>query len=142
MYKHILELLDMQYYRLSDIAILCYDNRTCDICKQILIGNGLRAVVRADPELDILDDQIKILTIHAAKGLEFPVVFLMGLTESILPRALREAESEDEEAQMEIERQRMLCYVGMTRAAEMLYLVTVRGQESRFVQELAGKIEA
>jgi len=47
---------------------------------------------------------------------------------------------EEEEKQLEIEKQRILCYVGMTRAAEELYLVTVEGKESRFVRELEGKV--
>jgi DNA helicase-2/ATP-dependent DNA helicase PcrA len=74
------------------------------------------------------------MTIHSAKGLEFPVVFLTSLNEEEFPRAER-AVQDEEEAQLEVERARMLCYGGMTRAAEMLYLVTVRGRESRFVRE-------
>ena len=93
-------------------------------------------------DFDILEEQIKVFTIHSAKGLEFPVIFLMGLVEGNLPYAIHQFGQDEEEAQLEIERERMLCYVGMTRAAERLYLVTVRGQESRFVRELAGKIEA
>ena len=139
--QRIFELLDTQLCRLSDIAILCYDNTFCEGCKQILVGNDLPAVLRTDKEFDILEEQIKVMTIHSAKGLEFPVVFLIGLTEGGLPRVVREAGQDEEEAQLEIERQRMLCYVGMTRAADLLYLVTVSGQESRFVSELAGKIE-
>ena len=138
-YRQILELLDTQTCRPSDIAVLCHTNRVCEQYKNILIGKGLRAVT--GPDFDILEEEIKVITIHSAKGLEFPVVFLMGLTEGNLPRAARQAGQDEEEAQLEIERERMLCYVGMTRAAEMLYLVTVRGQESRFLHELDGKIE-
>lgn len=141
-YQRILELLDTQQCRLSDIAILCHDNRSCQRCKDILVGYSLPAVLHTDSDFDILEEQIKIMTIHSAKGLEFPVVFLMGLNEGELPRVNGAAGLDEEEAQLEIERQRMLCYVGMTRAADMLYLVSVRGQESRFVRELAGKIEA
>jgi len=140
-YQQILELLNTQQCRLSDIAVLCPDNRMCQRCKDILVGNGLRAVLRSDREFNILEEQIKIMTIHSAKGLEFPVVFLTSLNEGEFPRAER-AVQDEEEAQLEVERARMLCYVGMTRAAEMLYLVTVRGRESRFVRELSAKIEA
>lgn len=139
-YRQILDLSSNQLCRLSDIALLCPDNACCESYKKILIGNGLPAVLRTDREFDILEDQVKVLTIHSSKGLEFPVVFLMGLNEGTLPRETREAGQDEEEAQLEIERQRMLCYVGMTRAADLLYLVTVRGRESRFVSELAGKI--
>ncbi len=143
-YQRILALLDTETCRLSDIALLCHDNKLCQSCKGILIDKGLRAVLHSDPDFDIFEEQIKIMTIHSAKGLEFPVVFLMGLIEGELPRARSGGLQllDTEEAQLEIERERMLCYVGMTRAADLLYLVTVRGQESRFVGELAGKIEA
>lgn len=139
-YQHILDLLSTQVCRLSDIALLCTDAQICEGYKQILVGNGLRAALRTDGDFDILEEQIKVMTIHSAKGLEFPVVFLMGLNEGILPHVVQHAGQDEEEAQLEIERQRMLCYVGMTRAADLLYLVTVAGRESRFVGELAGKI--
>ncbi|HEY1351899.1 MAG TPA: 3'-5' exonuclease [Ktedonobacteraceae bacterium] len=139
-YRQILELLDTETCRPADIAILCSSNKACAQYKGILAGHGLRAVLHTDQEFDILEEQIKVMTIHAAKGLEFPVVFLMGLTEGNLPRAAMQVGQDEEEALLEIERERMLCYVGITRAAEMLYLVTVRGRQSRFLHELAGKL--
>lgn len=77
----------------------------------------------------------------SAKGLEFPVVFLVGLNEGEFPRQPRGDVQDEEEVLLEVERARMLCYVGMTRAADRLFLVTVRGKESRFIRELDGKIE-
>jgi superfamily I DNA/RNA helicase len=90
----------------------------------------------------LLEERIKVLTIHSAKGLEFPVVFLLGLTEDELPwrRNPRFVDEDEEEAQLRIEGERKLCYVGMTRAAEALYLLTIRGNESRFLNELEGKV--
>ena len=90
----------------------------------------------------MLEERIKILTIHSAKGLEFPVVFLLGLTEEELPLmyGLKNTGEDAEEAQLYIEQERRLCYVGMTRAAEALYLLTVKGKESRFLKELEGKV--
>jgi DNA helicase II / ATP-dependent DNA helicase PcrA len=63
------------------------------------------------------DDVVTLMTLHAAKGLEFPVVFMVGMEESIFPhsRALYD--------QHEMEEERRLCYVGMTRAKEELYLL-------------------
>jgi DNA helicase-2/ATP-dependent DNA helicase PcrA len=81
-----------------------------------------------------------LLTLHAAKGLEFPVVFIVGMNEDILPhaRSLGDPEAMEEE--------RRLCYVGITRARDRLYLVhTFRhgtlGQEglcapSRFLRDI------
>ncbi|MGH2479488.1 MAG: 3'-5' exonuclease, partial [Ktedonobacteraceae bacterium] len=137
---HILKLIGEQY-RPSDIAVLCLENRVCERCKAILVGKGLRAALHSDADFDILEEQIKIMTIHSAKGLEFPVVFLVGLNEGEFPRQTRGDVQDEEEARLEIERARMLCYVGMTRAADRLFLVTVRGQESRFIREIYDKIE-
>ena len=138
--NRILDLVGSQAFRLSDVAVLCRTNNFCELCQQELNKSGLRAVLRKDGDFNILEEQIKVLTIHSAKGLEFPVVFLLGLTEGELPSIDRLHDLEEEEQQLEIETQRTICYVGMTRAAEELYLVTVEGRESRFVQELEGKV--
>src|SRR5207253_10736494 len=71
-------------------------------------------------ELDSTDfkgDAVTLMTLHSAKGLEFPVVFMIGLEESIFPhsRALYD--------QAEMEEERRLCYVGMTRARQELYMI-------------------
>lgn len=60
---------------------------------------------------------VTLMTLHAAKGLEFPVVFMSGLEETVLPhsRALYD--------QSEMEEERRLCYVGMTRARDELYML-------------------
>jgi ATP-dependent DNA helicase UvrD/PcrA len=65
---------------------------------------------------DFNGDAVTLMTLHASKGLEFPVVFITGLEETIFPhaRALYDA--------MEMEEERRLCYVGMTRAQQELYM--------------------
>ncbi|HAQ3028333.1 TPA: DNA helicase PcrA [Enterococcus faecium] len=84
--------------------------------------------------------QVTLMTLHAAKGLEFPVVFLIGLEEGVFPlsRALME--------ESELEEERRLAYVGITRAEEALYLTnafsrtlygrTQYNRPSRFVEEI------
>ncbi|HYM14777.1 MAG TPA: UvrD-helicase domain-containing protein [Dehalococcoidia bacterium] len=63
------------------------------------------------------DERVTLITLHSAKGLEYPVVFMTAMEEGILPHI----RSFDDAAQMEEERR--LCYVGMTRAKERLYLL-------------------
>ena len=138
--ERILDLVSDQAFRLSDFAVLCPTNQLCEQCQRELEHAGLRTVLHKDSDFDLLEERIKILTIHSAKGLEFPVVFLVGLMVGVLPSSQGLQHSEAEEAQLYIEQQRTLCYVGMTRAAEALYLLTVRGAESRFIKELTGKV--
>ncbi len=73
-------------------------------------------------DIDTLDesrDQVVMMTFHAAKGLEFPVVFLVGLEQGIIPHALSETPRD-------IEEERRLLYVGMTRAMDELHLLCAR----------------
>lgn len=91
---------------------------------------------------DEVDDKVSLMTIHTSKGLEFPVVFLVGLEEGLFPiaRAVRSMNDAD------IEEERRLCYVGITRAKEVLYITltkkrTLYGKTnqsiaSRFMEEL------
>ena len=84
-------------------------------------------------------DKVKLMTVHAAKGLEFPVVFMVGLEEGLFPSSRAE-----EEADMEEERR--LAYVGMTRAMQDLFLTWAQSRfafggrnytmPSRFLTEL------
>jgi DNA helicase II / ATP-dependent DNA helicase PcrA len=90
-------------------------------------------------ELKEADARVTLMTLHSAKGLEFPVVFLTGLEEGVFPHARSMNDPE------EIEEERRLCYVGLTRARERLYLsyaVHRRihgygvGEPSRFLREM------
>jgi len=69
-------------------------------------------------------DQIRLMTIHASKGLEYPVVFVVGMEQGIFPnrRALEEENLEEE---------RRLCYVAITRARELLYLTSAKIRSER-----------
>ena len=75
-------------------------------------------------DIDGMEDEggarVTLMTLHSSKGLEFPVVFIAGLEEELLPHALAMADSEDPEDGVEEERR--LMYVGMTRAQDELFL--------------------
>ena len=89
-------------------------------------NNGLQsfleeaALISNHDEVETNKDVINLMTLHCAKGLEWPVVFIAGLEDGIFPHS----RSLIDLAQMEEERR--LCYVGITRAKEKLYLITAR----------------
>jgi DNA helicase-2/ATP-dependent DNA helicase PcrA len=104
------------------------------------------ALVSDTDNLETTTDAPTLLTLHSAKGLEFPIVFIVGLEEGILPhsRSLDEPE--------EMEEERRLCYVGLTRAQQRLYLVyafrrTLYGRSelnvpSRFLRDIPNHLIA
>ena len=117
-----------------------YDNVGLDnFLEEVALLSGLDTV-------DEQTDAVTLMTLHAAKGLEFPVVFMAGMEESIFPhsRALFDA--------TEMEEERRLCYVGMTRAREELYLYHANSRmlygsaqhnpASRFLSEIDGEVSA
>jgi DNA helicase IV len=136
-YEEILRLSEEGLFQVGDCAVICPTNEMSKQFQQYLNARDLQSAVHTDADFDILEARVKILTIHSAKGLEFPVVFVVGLTEGRLPRSHR-GELDEEEAAIALEQDRILLYVAMTRAAEMLYLVTCRNQASRFLGELSG----
>ncbi len=106
------------------------------------LASFLEAVALVNDADDLGDDdsRVALMTLHTAKGLEFPAVFLVGMEDGVFPhlRALGEPD--------ELEEERRLCYVGMTRAREYLHLshATSRGlwgsvqwnPPSRFLKEV------
>ncbi|MGB9885852.1 MAG: ATP-dependent helicase [Moorellales bacterium] len=71
-------------------------------------------------------DKVALMTIHKAKGLEFPVVFVAGLSNGLLPHRKAIQYQDGEIIPESIEEERRLCYVAMTRAKDRLYLSTIR----------------
>ena len=109
------------------------DNKLSDFLDSI-------ALVSDVDKLDETNEAVTLMTMHSAKGLEFPVVFLVGMEEGLFPS--KRSIEEDEE----VEEERRLCYVGITRAKEKLYITnaskrtlygsTTYTMPSRFVGEI------
>ena len=101
---------------------------------------GRVALVSDIDDAELGEEAITLMTLHSAKGLEFPVVFLVGMEEGIFPHARTLMDEE------EIEEERRLCYVGITRAERTLFLSharmrtvfghTVSYPPSRFLKEV------
>jgi DNA helicase-2/ATP-dependent DNA helicase PcrA len=93
---------------------------------------------------EMRSDRVSLMTVHSAKGLEFPVVFVAGLEEGVFPHQAAARDGRD------IEEERRLCYVAMTRAMERLTLSYARerrrygqhtyGSPSRFLREIPQKL--
>ncbi|MDR9827756.1 DNA helicase II [Vibrio sp. FNV 38] len=101
------------------------------------------ALEAGEGQADEFEDAVQLMTLHSAKGLEFPLVFMVGVEEGMFPSQM----SAEEAGRLEEERR--LCYVGMTRAMEKLYITYAEmrrlyGQDkyhkpSRFIRELPEK---
>ena len=98
------------------------------------------ALDAGDAQADVHQDSVQLMTLHSAKGLEFPLVFLAGMEEGLFPHKM----SVEEPGRLEEERR--LCYVGITRAMQKLHITyaesrRLHGQEtfnrpSRFIREI------
>ncbi|MBT9154084.1 MAG: ATP-dependent DNA helicase PcrA [Firmicutes bacterium] len=103
--------------------------------------NSVSLVTSADDESESSGGAVTLMSLHSAKGLEFPVVFLVGLEEGVFPHSrILHGEA------AELEEERRLCYVGITRAKERLFLTYAKQRllygrtnyslPSRFVAEI------
>jgi superfamily I DNA/RNA helicase len=82
-----------------------------------------------DREEELVSNQVTLMTLHSAKGLEFPFVFLVGMAEGVFPNQRSLDESGEEE-------ERRLCYVGITRAREELTMSMAR-RRKRYTEEVS-----
>ncbi|HHY03655.1 MAG TPA: DNA helicase PcrA [Thermoanaerobacterales bacterium] len=123
-------------------AAIEYENRSSDIRLEDFLAE--LALVSDVDKLEDGEQAVVLMTLHGAKGLEFPVVFLAGMDEGIFPHARCMLDAD------ELEEERRLCYVGITRAKQRLYLTrawqrSIYGNTSyytpsRFIDEIPDEL--
>ena len=101
------------------------------------------ALEAGDNQADTFSDSVQMMTLHSAKGLEFPLVFLAGVEEGLFPHKMSVDEGN-------LDEERRLCYVGITRAMKYLYMTyaetrrlygnETRNRPSRFIREIPAEL--
>ncbi|MFA6082544.1 MAG: UvrD-helicase domain-containing protein [Patescibacteria group bacterium] len=131
------DLLELFNFLMEQSGYLSWlDSHTPEGLNRLENIDELKTVLKEEPDLttflanvslvsdidqyDANADSVALMTMHSAKGLEFPVVFIAGMEEGIFPHSRSSLDPS------EIEEERRLCYVGMTRAKERLYLLYAR----------------
>jgi DNA helicase-2/ATP-dependent DNA helicase PcrA len=146
----------IDYYRYLDDGTLQGESRQENVKELLSVTQGYQDLgldgfleeVSLVSDIEVSDNKaqaVTMMTLHAAKGLEFPVVFMVGMEESLFPHS-RALYSESD-----MEEERRLCYVGMTRAREELYLSYTSSRmlygsvqhnpPSRFLSDVDGEFE-
>lgn len=112
--------------RLDNLALfkrLAHDFEA-DAGEEVSLFDFLDALaLQADIDPDETGDRVRLMTIHAAKGLEFPCVFLTGMTEDVFPSS----RTQEDRKELGLEEERRLCYVALTRARDLLVMTESEG---------------
>ncbi|QIJ06065.1 DNA helicase II [Shewanella chilikensis] len=132
--------------RVENLEELVTAARTFEVPEELVDMGELNAFLShaaleaGEGQADAHTDAVQLMTLHSAKGLEFPLVFMAGVEEGLFPSQLSLEEGE------RLEEERRLCYVGMTRAMQQLYITyaesrRIYGREnysrpSRFIKEI------
>lgn len=136
----IVQLCQRHHYRLSDIAILmrmrynpATNQKILRDYEEQLQQHDVPVMQYRDKkqEFDLFHESVKLITMHSAKGLEFPVVFIVGMDTHCIPYI-----TTPENAEEDIRQERKLFYVSMTRASERLFLLYPQAERSPFIHDL------
>lgn len=117
---------------LGDMVIVCRFKSQLQGLQTMLAGKGIACTQFTDKDVRFDSDSVKLITLHSIKGLEFPVVFIAGLDEKVMPYL---PDPDEEEKHNDEIQERKLFYVGMTRATETLFLSS-SGRPSRFIADI------
>lgn len=122
-----------QGFAYKEIAIIARKRKQLIELKEYFDGRKIPTTLIDRTEVNFEENSVKLLTMHSIKGLEFKVIFIIGLNQKIVPFVTYQ-DTDDQEYQESTEKR--LLYVGMTRASEMLYLTT-SGPASKFIAEIS-----
>ncbi|WP_324715471.1 3'-5' exonuclease [Carboxydochorda subterranea] len=116
------------------VAVLAPTNAMAEKAAQELVARGMRAVYMHGRKVDLRTGEVKVMTIHSAKGLEFPIVVVVGLEEGILPMVPGDATGDERREYLQA--QARLLFVAMTRAMRGLLVLYSAARPSPFVKLL------
>lgn len=119
-------------YKLNEIAIIARQGNILEEIKNKLSKLGVNATILNKTKPDFDGENVKLITMHSIKGLEFKVVFLVGANEKVIPYFQNEDDKKNKDI-LAIERR--LFYVGMTRAKNKLY-ITYSDIPSQFIEDI------
>jgi SOS regulatory protein LexA len=122
-------------YKYKDIVVVAKNKNQLAYIKNCFDTAKIPSIIVGKSDDDFDSENVKLLTMHSIKGLEFKIVILIGLNEGVIPCL---SYSYPEEQGMQESMERKLLYVGMTRATEQLYL-TSSGKPSRFIEDINPK---
>ncbi len=130
--NRIVELCQSGLYRPGDIALLSRNRALYRYLLEAFEQASLPLTLFRDDAFHILENSVKFITMHSAKGLELPVVFMLGLDDRYVPYINPASETREADELQE----RKLFYVAMTRASEQLYLMRPKRDRRRFLRDL------
>lgn len=122
-------------YSYSDCAVLYRINSQAQVFEDLLQESSIPYKIVGDSGRDKQGNAVSMMTIHSSKGLEFPIVFLVGVQEGLMPY-------QEASGSAAVEEERRLCYVGITRAEKILHISWAPARDgqqavrSRFVGEV------
>lgn len=119
-------------FKKKDIAIIARNMNIIKDIKEKLDASGIENIIVDSKKSNFEKDSIRLLTMHSIKGLEFKVVFIIGVNSNIIPYLSYEDLNEES---LQESMDRKLLYVGMTRANEFLY-ITTSGSPSKFLDDI------
>lgn len=134
--RYIRELGDMERFEnLSEFKRIAHEYEK-NYGESVTLAEFINQISLQSEDSDEQDnDMVKLMTIHAAKGLEFPTVFVVGFSEGIFPSS----KTIEERKQLGLEEERRLCYVAITRAEKRLFLLDSEGFSQTGKQKLPSR---